>query len=92
MCTTQVLRAGGSGSVFGFGPAGATVAVRLINAGGHFVKSASTKVAATGQWRVRLGKLKVGPCAALSSLLQASQPCTYPVTPVTLPSPASSCR
>jgi hypothetical protein len=84
----QVLRAGGSGSVFGFGPAGATVAVRLINAGGHFVKSANTKVGATGQWRVRLGKLRVGPCAALSSLLQASQPCACRGTPATLPCPA----
>lgn len=73
----QVLRAGGSGSVFGFGPAGATVAVRLINAAGHFVASASTKVGSTGEWRVRLGKLKVGPGATLSLPLQAAQPSQY---------------
>ena len=71
MWATQVLRAGGSGSVFGFGPAGSTVAVRLINArGGHFVASASAKVSATGEWRVRLGKLKVGAAATLLMLLQ----------------------
>ena len=76
MRAMQVLRAGGSGSVFGFGPAGATVAVRLINAAGHFVASANIKVGSTGEWRVRLGKLKVGHGATLSLPLQAVQPST----------------
>lgn len=54
-----MLRAGGTGSVFGFGPVGATVAIRLMNSAGQYVAATSAKVDASGAWHGKLGNLKV---------------------------------
>lgn len=79
----QVLWAGGTGSVFGFGTAGGIVAIRLLSPAGHFVASTSATVDASGAWHGKLGNLKVClpfPAASAAMLLQSlcSLECTAP--------------